>query len=198
MSKPELGLSKSVGSPIHGLKGRATWLFTSRLCSASTEITPEKRYANLELRASGATFCKVRGLGERSDGKLRIFKDFKKIEDADKFEGLDCKFCGVEKLQGATTLFGRCKETHQKADATRVNGGDFLKIENEAGVACVNKISQCRSEPVERFAKVEAAAEIDELHVRLGADFDFQKSTSNKCAKAEKGRSCLPKRTGVC
>jgi hypothetical protein len=142
--------------------------------------------------------CKVRTLGEGSDSELRIFKDFKKIEDANKFEGLDRKFCGVEEFQGATTLFRRGKETHQKADATGVNGGNFLKIENETGVASVNKIGQCRGEPVERFAKVEAAAEIDKLHVRLGADFDFQKSTSNKCAGAEKGRSCLPKRTRVC
>ena len=153
---------------------------------------------NLSYGPRAPTCCKVRGLGERSDSKLRIFKDFKKIENANKFEGLDCKFCGVEELQGATTLFGCGQETHEKADATGVNGGDFLKVENKAGVARVNKIGQCRGEPVERLAKVEAAAEIDKLHVRLGADFDFQKSASNKCAGTEKGRSCLPKRTRVC
>jgi len=36
------------------LQRRATWLFTGRLCCALTEITPDKRYDKLELRASGA------------------------------------------------------------------------------------------------------------------------------------------------
>lgn len=46
----------------------------------------------LSYGPGGPTCCKVRGLGEGSDGELRIFKDFKKIEDADEFEGLDGKF----------------------------------------------------------------------------------------------------------
>lgn len=69
------------------------------LLPSTQQMFVERVFGDVPAPAEILLICEGRGLVEGVDSKLWILEHFKKIKHADKFECLDSKLGGVEKLQ---------------------------------------------------------------------------------------------------
>jgi hypothetical protein len=137
-------------------------------------------------------------LMEGSDCELRVFKDFKKGENADQLESLHGEFGGIEEFQGAAALLDTGEEANEQPDSAGIKGRNFLKVQKEARVAFIEQVGHGRVKPIEWLTEVETAAESYDFHIALSADFNLQEDSSRAHGRHAEMRTRLRYRTVVC
>lgn len=113
-------------------------------------------------------------LTEGSDGLIGVFKDFEEIEDANEFQSLQGELGRIEELERAAILLGESEEADEKADAARIDHGDFFEVKDEADVAGIEEVGEGGADFINGRAENEFAAEFDDFGPRLRAKFDVQ------------------------
>src|SRR5262250_1024951 len=98
---------------------------------------------------------------ERFNRWLLLLKNFKQIQHANQLEGLQGELRGPQQFQRATALFGSRHMADQQADAARIDHGNFLQVEKEAGLAGVQEIGDGFVGAVQSRTEIEPSFELN-------------------------------------
>src|SRR6266481_6937302 len=111
-------------------------------------------------------------LAERCYCLLQVLKNLEEVQYSYELECLQDKFGRVEQLQRPSALFGGGEVSHEKTNAAGIDRGYLLQIQQKVNLTSIEQLSKSLAGPIHGFPQTQAATQLDDLYLRLRANFD--------------------------
>src|SRR5712692_2685163 len=102
------------------------------------------------------------------------FKHLKQVQDPHQFKRLQDHLRRTHQLQATAALLGGGESAHQSSDAAGINDWHLGQIQNDIGIAGLQKFVYCNLESIELRTELQTSTKLDDLNIGLLANVDIQ------------------------